>query len=209
MNDANSGANITRRELVGSLVLLGMFGATAQHATSAAGQEATGGASYEKLRQVLIERLVNTHYSTGPDGSIQVLPGDEVWPGQSGGAYHADWLFNDVTGLASDPRQALEDSIVAQEVHGGIVPGTDLSLVQQIVENAKALGLFDEGNLVYQVMREKMSVEAIGARTQGVKMFREWALANSEFTAEQQEFIDAAAASYMNVAWPHDDGHYY
>lgn len=196
---------LTRRQVVESLLLLGFLGTAGFDASSASAQATTSVEKYEKLRRTLIERLVNTRYHQAQDGSIVVLPGEEVWPGESGGAYHADWLFNEINGLTNNPRAALEDSIVTNELHEGILSDTDLSPVTHILQDARKLGLFDDIGLIYQVMREKFSIETMGAHTQGVRQFREWALANQELTQEQRDAIDSAAMSFLNVARPHHE----
>jgi hypothetical protein len=206
-NDANNG--LSRREVIGGIALLGLLGAVAVDRPQAAAQETTGNANYEALRRVLIERLINTRYYTGPDGSVYVLQRDEVWPGVAGGAYHADWLFNESTGLKRNPRAALEDTIVTETMHHGVPAGCDLSLVTQILDNAEALGLFDNIGLIYQVLREKINVETIGAHNYGVSLFRDWVANHPELSSEQRDTIDASAVAYLNVARPHDHHDFY
>jgi hypothetical protein len=207
-NMADTG--VTRRQMVESLLLLGLLGAaTGLDSSTASAQSTVSAQKYQRLRKTLIERLVNTRYHPAPDGSIVVLHGDEVWPGESGGAYHADWLFNELSGLANNPYAALEDTVIADKVHEGIMPETDLSPVTQILENAKLLGLFDDIGLIYQVMREKISIETAGAHSFGVRQFREWALVHPEFTQEQRDTIDSAATLFLNVAYPHSFHDFY
>ncbi len=200
---------ITRRELVGGIVALSLLSTVGTSSQSVSAQASVEPAHYEALRKTLIERLVNTRYYSAPDGSIHVLPHDEVWPGESGGAYHADWLSNGLTGLKTNPRIALEDTVIADAVHEGVPSGCDVSLVRQILDNAATLGLLDDAGLIYQVFREKISSETVGAHTYGVHQFHEWTLANPDLTKEQRDVIDSAVVSYLDVARPHHSHTWY
>jgi hypothetical protein len=209
MCPGDSTEGIRRRDVLGGMALFGLLGAAGTGLSQATAQAASAGANFEEVRKVLIERLVNTRYYTGPDGSVYVLPGDEVWPGESGGAYHADWLFNQLDGLKHNSRAALSDKVVAESEHFGVPSGADLSPVDEILKNAEMLGLLDDFGLIYRVFREKIAMETMGAHDYGVQLFREWAASNPELSDAQRAEIDAATVAYLNVARPHDHHLFY
>lgn len=195
----DGGGELSRRELMGKVALLGLVASGGGLAASQALAQGTGvDPDKEVLRKVLIERLVNSRYYIAEDGSVVVLPHDEVWPGDSGGAYHADWLFNSVDGLKTEPNVALEQTVYTDIVHEGIPSGWDLSKIKRIIQSAEATGLLDDANLVYQVLREKIHVEMHGAHEYGVELFRGWIQDSPDYTAEQKSLIDRAATDYLS-----------
>ena len=149
MEEEKSHEGISRRELVQGLALLGLFGAGGGALAGAVVAEGNGtDPDYENLRKVLVERLVNTRYYLAEDGSVVVLLNDEVWPGDEGGAYHQDWLFNPNDGLKENPHAALEDTVVTDIEHKGIPQGWNLGGIDTILSTSRQLGLLDDANLV-------------------------------------------------------------
>lgn len=211
MDNREERNGMSRRELLGRFALIGLMASAGGTIGGDALAQTTGKSNpdYEALRKVLVERLLNTRYYFATDGSIVVLPRDEVWPGDTGGAYHADWLFNTVDGLKANPNAALEQTIITDIVHEGIPSGWDLTRVSQIINSAEAMGLLDDFNLIYQVLREKIHVETHGAHEYGVKMFQAWIQESAAYSQDQKDIVDRAAVDYLSRPIAQDHHDYY
>lgn len=200
---------LSRRRILKTLLAAGVLGSGATVLQRTAAAQGGDVADYETLRKVLVERLLNTRYHVSDEGALLVMLGDEVWPGDGGGAAHADWLFNAQSGLKVDPHVALEQTIVTDIVHEGVPQGWNLEAVERIVNDAESLGLFDSINLVYQVLREKVHVETHGAHEAGVHKFTEWVNASSDFTTSEKNIINQATSQYMQTAVTQTDHDWY
>ena len=203
MEEEKSHEGISRRELVQGLALLGLFGAGGGALAGAVVAEGNGtDPDYENLRKVLVERLVNTRYYLAEDGSVVVLLNDEVWPGDEGGAYHQGWLFDPNYGLKGNPHAALEDTVVTDIEHQGIPQGWNLGGIDAILSTSRQLGLLDDANLVYRVLREKIHIETHGAHDEGVKKLLDWVGHSDALTTDQKGLIADTIVEYTALPRP-------
>jgi hypothetical protein len=201
---------ISRRELMQSLTALGLLGVSSTMlAGPASAANSVNPLHRDTVNKVLIERLVNTHFYQDSDGNVIVLLKDEIWPGDEGSAYHQDWLFNPDYGLKENPRAALEDTIETDIEHSGIPQGSDIENIGEILEISKRLGLLDDANLLYQVLREKIHVETHGALDEGVRQFLDWVNELTDLTEEQRNNISGAAVRYLSLARPQENHNFY
>ena len=210
MNTEKSKEGMSRRELIQGLAVLGVIGASGSVLTGAASAVDTGtNPNIDTLKKVLIERLVNTRYYLTESGDVVVLLNDEVWPGDEGGAYHQDWLFNPDYGLKDNPHAALENNVETDIVHSGIPQDWNLESVSEILNSANQLGLLDDANLIYQVLREKIHLETHGAHNQGVQMFLDWVGGSDELTVDQKDLIADTVVQYLTLPRPQTNHEFY
>lgn len=210
MKDKHEVGSISRRDAMAGSGLLALLALGAGLKSTGTAEAAEGiPPDFEVLKKVLIERLLNTRYYIGEDGSVVVFTHDEVWPGDGGGAQHSDWLFNSVTGLKTDAHPALEETIYTDIEHEGIPDGWDLSNVKTICDLAQQTELLGDTNLAYQVLREKIHVETHGAHEVGVQYFRSWVADSPELDAATKQTIDAAVQDYLAQAFPSDEHDWY
>jgi hypothetical protein len=210
MENEETKNGISRRELMQSLTALGILGVGGSMLAGPASAANSGNQLHRKtINKVLIERLVNTHFYEDDSGNVIVMLRDEVWPGDEGGAYHQDWLFNPEYGLKENPRAALEDTIETDVDHEGIPEGCDIDNISSILEMAKRLGLLDDANLLYRVLREKIHIETHGALDEGVRQFLSWIDEAPNLTQDQKNTVSDAAVQFLGLPRPQDDHDFY
>jgi len=201
---------LSRRQMIQKLTALSLLSAGGSFLAGKASAEVLTIPSHQhELKKVLIERLVNTHYHQDENGTITVLMNDEIWPGDEGGAYHQDWLFNPDYGLKTNARAALEDTIETDINHKGIPQGCDLDCVDTLIDSAEQMGLLDDLNLVYHVLREKIHVETHGAHERGVEMYLDWAMASDSLSLEEKQIVGKNVKKFMALPRPQGDHEYY
>lgn len=189
--------NVSRRELVQRMLLLtaGAAGAAAVGGGSASAEETTTPRLSDECRKVLIERICNARYDVDENGKVIVQYNDGVWPGYIvGGAQHQDWLLNPDQGLKGNPQAALSQDLNDPGIpdHAGADPGPDAAAaIGDIFAKAAQLGVMDEANLIYFVLKRKMDTDYHGALQKSIDDFANFITERQDVDAETKGRIQA------------------